>query len=112
MQTPLLAASDEEMMEKIKQLEIQIQQLKALKEQQKAASGKERQCLKPFDGEKFCRCIANELPASVTFEQYLKTILAGKDGVDYHSLPDDAKKDADASFAAREKCAEKKGWFK
>lgn len=52
------AASQDEVMEKIRLLEIQIQQLKALKEQQKISAEKEQQCLKPVGDTKFCKCIA------------------------------------------------------
>lgn len=105
------AASQDDIMERIRLLEIQIQQLKDLKEQQKLAVDKEQQCLKPVGHAKFCKCIAETLPREVSFEQYVHFLVTTKEGLKYDAMTSEARQAVDASIAAREKCVDK-GWFK
>jgi hypothetical protein len=106
-----LAATQDDIMDRIKLLEIQIQQLKELKERQKLPVDKEQQCLKPVGNAKFCKCIAEALPREVTFEQYVHFLVTPKDGLKYDTLPPESRQAVDAAIAAREKCVDK-GWFK
>jgi hypothetical protein len=106
-----LAASQDDIMERIRLLEIQIQQLKDLKEQQKLAVDKEQQCLKPIGHAKFCKCIAETLPREVSFEQYVHFLVTTREGLKYDTMTPETRQAVDASLAAREKCVDK-GWFK
>ena len=105
------AASQDDVMERIKLLEIQIQQLKELKERQKLSEDKEQQCLKPVGNAKFCKCIAEALPREVSFEQYVHFLVTTKEGMNYNAMQPESRQAVDASIAAREKCVDK-GWFK
>ena len=105
------AESQDDIMERIKLLETQIQQLKALREQQKLSVDKEQQCLKSLGSAKFCKCIGEALPQEVTFEQYVHFLVTPKDKLNYDTMPAEARRAVDASIAAREKCVDK-GWFK
>jgi hypothetical protein len=106
-----LAASQDDLVERIKLLEIQIQQLKELKEQQKLSADKEQQCLKAVGDAKFCKCVAEALPREVSFEQYVHFLVTPKEGLEYDAMQPQARQTVDASLAAREKCIDK-GWFR
>lgn len=105
------AASQDDVMERIRLLEIQIQQLKELREQQKLSLNKEQQCLKSFGNAKFCKCIAEALPREVSLEQYVHFLVTTKEGLKYDAMQPESRQAVDASQAAREKCVDK-GWFK
>lgn len=107
---PVLAAQDDQLLEKIKLLEQQIQELKLLKEQQKIGIAKQEQCMKAVGREKFCSCLGANLPREVSFEQYIHTIITPKDQLGYGSMPEDQKNIVDTTIAVREKCIEK-GFF-
>ena len=105
------AASQDELMEKIKQLEVQIQQLKDLKEQQRLSVVKEQQCLAAIGDKKFCGCIAEALPLEVSFERYIHIVVSTSDELRYSALKTEEQKNIDGARAAREKCLSK-GFFK
>ena len=68
----LLAAplhAQDNMQDKIRLLEQQIQELKTLRAQQAAGKQKVERCLKAVGRDKFCNCIGENLPAAVSFEQ-------------------------------------------
>ncbi|MFH1026897.1 MAG: hypothetical protein V1791_02730 [Pseudomonadota bacterium] len=109
--SPVFAAQDDELMEKIKLLEQQIQELKELKEQQKVGVAKQEQCIRAVGREKFCTCLGENLPREVSFEQYIHTIVTPKDALGYPGMTADQKKTVDATIAVRDKCVEK-GFFK
>lgn len=98
-------------MERIRLLEVQIQQLKELKNQKMLASNKEQECLKPLGNSNFCKCIAETLPKEVNFEQYIHFLVAGKESLKYDAMQPEARRAFDVSLEAREKCVDK-GWFK
>lgn len=110
-QTSSHAASEDDVMERIRLLEIQIQQLKELKEQQKLSEDKEQHCLKPLGDAKFCKCIAEALPQEVSFEQYVHFLVTNNENLKYNTMLPESRKAVDASIAARDKCVGK-GWFK
>ena len=110
----LLAAplhAQDDMQEKIRLLEQQIQELKALKAQKDIGKQKADQCLKAVGREKFCNCIGENLPAAVSFEQYIHTMVTSKEELGYGAMPPEQKKVVDATLETREKCVEK-GFFK
>ncbi|GFE58821.1 hypothetical protein AOG1_27010 [Geobacter sp. AOG1] len=77
----LLAAplhAQDDMEDKIRLLEQQIQELKTLRAQQAVGKQKADQCLKAVGREKFCNCIGENLPTAVSFEQYIHTRLPQK----------------------------------
>ena len=103
------AEDKDELLRKIEKLE---RQLKELKDEQLATSEKESHCMKAFGREKFCRCVAENLPREVSFEQYVHTVVTSKEGLGYDGLPPERRKSVDQTMAAREKCVEKeKGGF-
>lgn len=100
---PLYGAQDD-MQEKIKQLEQQIQELKALKAKQDVAKKKTDQCMTAVGQEKFCGCIGTNLPADVTFEQYIHTMLTPKEELGYTTMTPEQQKKVDDTLATRGKC--------
>ncbi len=104
-----VAGEQEELLKKIELLE---QQLKELKEQQKARSEKESHCLQAVGREKFCACIAEKLPPEVGFAEYVHTAITPKSVLGYEGMNPEQKRRADATMAARDACVEKgKGGF-
>jgi hypothetical protein len=105
------AFAQDDLLEKIKSLEQQIQELKTLKEQQSISAAKTEQCMKAVSREKFCTCIGNTLPREVNFEQYVHTLITSKEALGYTDMTENRKKIIDDTIDAREKCIEK-GFFK
>jgi hypothetical protein len=106
---PLHAQDD--IQEKIRLLEQQVQELKTLRVQQAVGRQKADQCLKAVGRDKFCNCIGENLPAAVSFEQYIHIMVTSKEELGYSAMPPEQKKMVDATLEAREKCVEK-GFFK
>lgn len=106
-----VATAQDELLDKIKYLEQQIQELKSLKEQQELIKIKSDQCMKVVYRDKFCSCIANNLPKEVSFEQYVHTLVYTKESLGYSTMSADQKSTVDVTLDAREKCIEK-GFFK
>jgi hypothetical protein len=105
----MAADNKDELLRKIDALE---QQLKELKEQQKASGEKESHCMKVFGREKFCKCVAENLPREVGLEQYVHTVITPKEGLGYDGMTAEQKKSVDRTLAVRDTCAEKgKGGF-
>lgn len=107
----LPSIAQDDMMEKIRQLEQQIQELKILKAQQSITAVKSDQCMKAFAREKFCDCVSTNLPLNVNFEQYVHTVITPLDTLGYDAMSTEQKKVVDDTIAVREKCVEK-GFFK
>jgi len=103
--------AQDDLLDKIKLLEQQIQELKILKEQQSITALKFADCMKAIDREKFCSCTSNNLPSEVGFEQYVHTILTPREKLGYDGMNVEQKKVVDATIAVREKCIER-GFFK
>jgi hypothetical protein len=103
--------AQDDVLEKIRVLEQQIQELKLLKEQQAVASVKFDDCMKATAREKFCSCLRSNLPAEVGFEQYIHILVTPREKIGYGTMPDQQRKTVDATIAARESCIEK-GFFK
>jgi hypothetical protein len=106
-----VAFAQDDVMVKIKLLEQQILELKALKQQQTVVEVKFNHCMKVVAREKFCNCVSETLPREVSFEQYVHTLLTGREKLGYEAMPVDQKKNIDATIEVREKCIEK-GFFK
>ena len=106
---PLFAQDD--MQEKIRLLEQQIQELKALKARQDVGKQKADQCLKAVGRNTFCTCVGENLPEAVSFEQYVHTMITSKAELGYNAMSPEQKKIVDATLETREKCVEK-GFFK
>jgi hypothetical protein len=98
------ADGQEELHRKIDALE---QQLKELKELQQAGGEKKSHCMKAFGREKFCSCMAENLPAAVGLEQYVHTVVTPRDGLGYEGMTPEQRKAVDQTLATRDKCAEK-----
>lgn len=102
--------AQESMQEKIKLLEQQIQELKTLRAQQAAGKQKTEQCLKAVGRDNFCNCIGENLPAAVSFEQYIHTTITSKEEIGYSTMLPEQQKTVDQILETREKCIEK-GFF-
>jgi len=73
-----VAASPDDLLEKINRLEQQIQELKALKEQQKLVAEKEDQCMKAVGRDKFCKCLLKAYPATFPLSSMFTRLLPPK----------------------------------
>lgn len=107
----LPALAQDDLLEKIKRLEQQIQELKTLKEQQNISTEKSEQCMKVLSRDKICTCIGNKLPLQISFEGYVHTLLTSKEALGYSEMSQEQKNVIDATLDVREKCLEK-GFFK
>lgn len=105
------AYAQDDVLEKIRLLEQQIQELKDIKQRQAVTEVKRDQCMKAFSREKFCRCISESLPREVGFEQYVHTLVTSREKLGYESMTAEQKQGVDATVEARDKCVEK-GFFK
>jgi len=105
------ASAQDDMMNKIRMLEQQIQELKLLKEQQAVAVVKFDECMKAVPREKFCSCLKDNLPVEVSFEQYVHTLVTPREKLGYGAMSVEQKMTVDATVAVREACVEK-GFFK
>ena len=103
--------AQDDVMDKIKALELQIQELKLLKEQQNVTTGKFDDCMKVVARDGFCGCVSESLPVSVGFEQYVHMLLTPREKLGYGLMSAEQKKGVDAVIEVREKCIEK-GFFK
>jgi hypothetical protein len=103
--------AQDDVMERIRLLEQQIQELKILKQQQAATETKSEQCMKAVAREKFCSCVSQNLPIEVSFEEYVHTLITPREKLGYHAMTTEQKKTVDATLEVREKCIEK-GFFK
>lgn len=103
--------AQDDVMEKIRLLEQQIQELKALKQQQAVTGVKMDHCMKAVAREKFCTCVSDNLPREVSFEQYVHTLVTAREKLGYETMTPEQKKVVDVTLDTREKCIEK-GFFK
>lgn len=103
--------AQEDVLDKIRQLELQIQQLKLLKEQQSISAVKTDDCMKVFSREKYCSCVGSNLPKDISFEQYVHLVLTPRDIPGGTILPADSKSLINTATDVRDKCVEK-GFFK
>jgi len=103
--------AQDDVMDRIRLLEQQIQELKALKQQQAVTEVKMEHCMKAVARERFCSCVSEGLPREVSFEQYVHTLVTSRENLGYEAMPSEQKKVVDATVAVREKCIEK-GFFK
>ena len=101
------AASQEELFEKIKMLEIQIQELKDMKAEQSKALEKKQQCIRAMGTDKLCACLAEALPGDVSFEQYIHGMVSSPEEPHDDSRKRDGQGAVDALQAARNKCVQK-----
>jgi GTPase Era involved in 16S rRNA processing len=103
--------AQDDVMDRIRLLEQQIQELKALKQQQAVTEVKMEHCMNAVARERFCSCVSEGLPREVSFEQYVHTLVTSRENLGYEAMPSEQKKVVDATVAVREKCIEK-GFFK
>jgi hypothetical protein len=103
--------AQDDMLDKIRLLEQQIQELKILSEQQAVTAVKRDDCMKAIAREKFCGCVSDNLPREISFEQYVHTLVTSREKLGYDAMTVERKKIVDATVAVRDKCIEK-GFFK
>lgn len=109
--TSVHCVAADDVMDRIKQLELQIQELKQLKEQQAVSAVKYDDCMKAFGREKFCACISTTLPRQVSFENYIHTMITPREVAGFAAVAPDQRAVIEATVAARDSCIEK-GFFK
>ncbi|MBU1566498.1 MAG: hypothetical protein KJ630_12835 [Proteobacteria bacterium] len=100
------AVSEEDIFEKIKLLEVQIQELKDMKAQQNKTEEKQQHCIKAVGAEKFCICLAEALPGDISFEQYVHGMVSSVEGSGASGQRTDQGR-VDAMHIARDKCLQK-----
>jgi len=105
------ACAQDDVLDKIRLLEQQIQELKELKQQQAVTELKLDHCMKAVAREKFCSCVSNNLPREVSFEQYVHTLVTPREKLGYEAMAAEQKKAVNATVEVREKCIER-GFFK
>ncbi len=115
-QSPAVQAAEEqdpkkkaELLEKIKKLEQQIAELTALKLQKQSIPVKREQCMKVVGVESYCTCVAEKLPASVDYRQFVHILLTPAKELGYDNLSAEQKKDIDQTMVAWAKCVDYKG---
>lgn len=65
-------------------------------------------CLKAFGDDLFCECLRVNLPALVTFQDYITIVTSTKEELQYQDLNDAAKKAVDKTYNVIEICVNKK----
>jgi len=105
------AWAQDDVMDKIRKLEQQIQELKILKQQQSVSETKRDHCMKAVANEKFCNCLSTNLLSEISFEQYVHTLVTSREKLGYTAMTAEQKTIVDATIEAREKCIER-GFFK
>lgn len=106
-----VAGSNDELLRKIEQLE---RQLRELKQVQKSSGAKMEQCMSATGVKNLCSCLTEKLPADITFEQYVHSVVGTKQELGYDGMSVEQRKLVDAAVAARDACVEKekeKGGF-
>ena len=98
------ADNQDEVLKKIEALE---QELKSLKEFQRAGAERKAQCMKAVGQEKFCACVAEGLPPGVSLEGYIHTVVTPKETLGYDAMTAEQKRLVDQTLAVREKCVAK-----
>lgn len=105
------AAQDNDLLEKIKKLELQIEELKSLKLRQSDIALKEAQCITAIGKSSLCHCVASGLQPNVSFEHYIHYLVNSKETLGYDKMSADNKSEVDNSISVRDNCIEK-GIFK
>ncbi|MDK9716980.1 MAG: hypothetical protein OEL57_03620 [Trichlorobacter sp.] len=98
-----------ELMEKIKKLEQQINELTALKLKKQSIPAKRDQCMKVVGVENYCTCVVEKLPASVDYRQFVQVLLTPAKELGYGAMSADQKMDVDLALVAWAKCVDYKG---
>jgi hypothetical protein len=101
------AASPEEIFEKIKSLEMQIQELKDMKAQQNKTEEKAQHCIRAVGAERFCKCLAEALPVDMSFQQYVHIMVSSSEALPDASGKGVNQRNGDGVSAARDKCMQK-----
>ncbi len=102
-------AKQAELLEKIEQLQKQIEDLKILKQQKLSLGLKRDQCMKAVGVEAYCNCVVEKLSATVDFKQFVHIVLTNSVDLGYDKMTDVEKKDVDSSLVVWAKCVDYKG---
>ena len=98
-----------ELLQKIEQLQKQIADLKALKQQKQALPVKRDQCMKAVGVESYCNCVVEKLPAMIDYKQFVHILLTPSLELGYDKMAVEQKKDVDAALVVWAKCVDYKG---
>lgn len=98
-----------ELLQKIEQLQRQINELKTLKQQKQALPVKREQCMKVVGIDAYCTCVVEKLPATIDYKQFVHILLTSSLELGYDKMESEQKKDVDAALVAWAKCVDYKG---
>ncbi len=65
---------------------------------------KKRQCLAAVANEAFCECLAQNLPVTVNFVNYVAIVTQTKEHLEYDKLSAEDKRAVDTTRSARDRC--------
>ena len=63
-------------------------------------------CLKAFGNNEYCKCLADNLPIRVTFENYILIVTSNRDELGYKDLKDEDKKMVNITYKTRNTCVD------
>lgn len=108
-ETPADPKKQAELLDKIEQLQKQIEDLKMLKQKKLTQAMKQDQCMRAVGVENYCNCVVEKLPANIDFKQFVHIVLSTSVELGYDTMATDHKKDIDSSLVVWAKCVDYKG---
>jgi hypothetical protein len=89
-------------MQKLEGLTGKLDQLKAMADSM--TKEKYYKCVKAFGDTQFCKCLADNHPIGLSFEEYITIVTSSRDELDYKNRNDEGKQMIDITYKAREMC--------
>jgi hypothetical protein len=89
-------------MQKLEGLTGKLDQLKAMAESM--TKEKYYKCVKAFGDTQFCKCLADNHPVGLSFEEYITIVTANREELDYKNRSDEGKQMIDLTYKTREMC--------
>jgi len=108
-EAPVDPKKQAELMDKIEELQKQIEDLKVMKQKKLSLGMKRDQCMKAVGVESYCNCVVDKLPATVDYKQFVHIVLGTAAELGYDKMSADQKKDIDSSLIIWAKCVDYKG---
>lgn len=97
------------LLQKIEELEKQIEEMQSLKLKKEALPVKMEQCMRVVGIEPYCHCICEALPATVDYLQFVQIMLTPPKKLGYDKLSSEQQKDIDQTAIAWAGCVDYKG---
>lgn len=102
-------AKQQQMLQKIEELERQINELKSLKMKKETLPVKKDQCMKVVGVETYCNCIVDSLPVMVDYRQFVQILLTPANEFGYDKMTSEQKRDVDKALVVWARCVDYKG---